>query len=46
MEQAAVDLMVSLIDTALPVAVVIEFANLAIGTFMRTAFGGRMYIGR
>lgn len=46
MEQAAVDLMVSLINTALPVAVVIEFANLAIGTFVRTAFGGRMYIGR
>lgn len=46
MEQAAVDLMVNLINTALPVAVVIEFANLAIGTFMRTVFGGRMYIGR
>ena len=46
MEQAAVDLMVNLINTALPVAVIIEFANLAISTFMRTAFGGRMYIGR
>lgn len=46
MEQAAVDLMVNLIQTAVPVAVVIEFANLAIGTFLRCAFGGRMYLGR
>lgn len=42
----AVNMMTEIVQTALPVAVVIEVCNLAIGTFLRTAFGGRTYIGR
>lgn len=31
---------------AIPIAVVFEVGNLIVGTFMRTAFGGRLWFGR
>lgn len=31
---------------AVPVAIVFEIGNLIVGTFLRTAFGGRLWFGR
>ena len=46
MYEIAVELVSEVVKEAVPVAVVIEVANLIVGTFMRTAFGGKLWFGR
>ena len=46
MEALALDLFESIVFAALPVAVVFELGNLLVSTFMRAAFGGRLWFGR
>lgn len=46
MVDIAVAMMTTVVETAVPVAVVIELSNILVGTFLRAAFGGRMYFGR
>ena len=46
MVQVAVDLYTQLAGIAIPFAVVFEICNLLVCTFMRVAFGGRLWFGR
>lgn len=46
MEQVAIDACIALVQSAVPVAVVIELSNMLIGMFLRAAFGGRLWFGR
>jgi len=46
MAELAVDVLKQIIEGAVPIAIVIEFGNLIVCTFMRTAFGGRLWFGR
>ena len=46
MYEIAVELVSEVVKTAVPVAVVFELTNLVVGTFMRTAFGGKLWFGR
>lgn len=46
MVELAVDVMTEVFTMAIPVAVVFEIANLIVCTFMRVAFGGRLWFGR
>ena len=46
MVQVAVDLFTELMQYAIPVAVVFELGNIVVCTFMRVAFGGRLWFGR
>lgn len=39
-------LMASVMEYAVPVAVVIELSNIIVSTFIRAAFGGRLWFGR
>lgn len=39
-------LMASVMEYAVPVAVVIELSNILVSTFIRAAFGGRLWFGR
>ena len=45
MVQVAIDLYVKLAEVAIPFAVVFEICNLLVSTFMRVAFGGRLWFG-
>lgn len=46
MEQVAIDAAVALVKSAVPFCVAIEISNILIGTFLRAAFGGRLWFGR
>lgn len=46
MVQFAVDTYTQLIQYALPIAIVFEIGNIIVSTFMRTAFGGRIWFGK
>lgn len=35
-----------IMEAALPIAIVFEVGNLIVSTFMRTAFGGKLWVGR
>ena len=39
-------LMTQVMEAALPVAIVIELSNILVSTFIRAAFGGRLWFGR
>lgn len=39
-------LMASVMEYAVPVAIVIELSNIIVSTFLRAAFGGRLWLGR
>lgn len=43
--QMAVQLYVEVIVVALPIAIVFEVGNLMVGTFLRSAFGGKLWFG-
>lgn len=45
MVETAVKLYTELAQYAIPIAVVFEVANLIVCTFMRVAFGGRLWFG-
>lgn len=42
----AVQSYTSILEIALPIAIVFAFGNLIVGTFMRTAFGGKLWLGK
>lgn len=46
MVEMAVDLYSQVALAAVPIAVVFELGNLLVGTFLRTAFGGRLWFGK
>lgn len=46
MESVAIDLYTQVIELALPVAIAFEICNLIVSTFIRSAFGGRLWFGR
>lgn len=45
MSEIAVAMMETVVQEAVPVAIVIELSNILIATFLRAAFGGRMWFG-
>lgn len=45
MVNLAINALTQIVEIALPVAIVFEIGNLIIGTFMRTAFGGKLWFG-
>lgn len=45
MVQITADLMASVMEYAVPVACVIELSNILVKTFLRAAFGGRLWFG-
>lgn len=46
MVDIAIQLFTELITLAVPVAIVFEIGNLIVCTFLRTAFGGKLWFGR
>lgn len=46
MVEMAVQLYTELASYAVPIAIVFEVCNLIVCTFMRVAFGGRLWFGR
>ena len=46
MVELAVSMMTTIVETAVPVAIVFELSNVLISTFLRSAFGGRLWFGR
>lgn len=46
MVQFAVDTFTQIVEVALPIAVVFNLGMLIISTFMRVAFGGRLWFGK
>lgn len=42
----AIELYTELAKIAIPIAIVFEVCNLIVGTFLRVAFGGRLWFGR
>lgn len=42
----AVSTFTQIIEYALPIAIVFEFGNLIVSTFMRVAFGGKLWFGK
>lgn len=42
----AVQTFTEIMELALPIAIVFEFGNLIVGTFMRVAFGGKLWFGK
>lgn len=45
MEQIAISVLGDIMTIAIPFAIVFEVGNLIVNTFMRVAFGGRLYFG-
>lgn len=46
MVDVAISLFTQLTQVALPIAIVFEIGNLIVNTFMRVAFGGRLWFGK
>ena len=46
MVEFAVNTFTQILEIALPVAIVFELGNIVVGTFMRVAFGGRLWFGK
>jgi hypothetical protein len=46
MVEFAIQTFKDILILALPVAVVFELGNIIVGTFMRVAFGGRLWFGK
>lgn len=46
MVDTAVEIYTQIAQYAVPIAVVFEIANLIVCTFMRVAFGGRLWFGK
>lgn len=45
MKELAVQLISDVVAEALPVAIVIEVSNIIVKTFLRAAFGGKLWFG-
>lgn len=46
MVEFAIDAFTQIVEIALPVAIVFEVGNLIVNTFMRVAFGGKLWFGK
>lgn len=46
MVEFAVDAFTQVMTIALPIAIVFEIGNLIVSTFMRVAFGGKIWFGK
>lgn len=46
MVEFAINTFTEILEIALPIAVVFEFGNIIVCTFMRVAFGGRLWFGK
>lgn len=46
MAEMALELYKEIVTVAVPVAVVFEIGNLIVSTFLRVAFGGKLWFGR
>lgn len=46
MVEFAINAFTEIMEVALPIAIVFEIGNLIVGTFMRVAFGGRLWFGK
>lgn len=46
MVELTTELMAEVMQTAVPVAIVIELSNIIVATFLRAAFGGKLWFGR
>ena len=46
MYQLAVDVLTEVYKLAIPIAIVFELGNLIVSTFMRAAFGGKLWLGK
>lgn len=46
MVELAVEILTDIVVVAVPIAIIFEIGNLIIGTFMRVAFGGKLWLGR
>lgn len=46
MVEVTTQLMAQVMEVAVPVAIVIELSNIIVSTFLRAAFGGRLWFGR
>lgn len=45
MTKVALELYTQIAEIAVPIAVVFELGNILVGTFLRAAFGGRLWFG-
>lgn len=45
MKELAVQLVSEVVSAALPVAIVIEVSNIMVKSFLRAAFGGKLWFG-
>ena len=46
MIQWAIDLYAEIAEAAVPIAIAFEIGNLMVCTFLRVAFGGKLWFGR
>lgn len=46
MVEFAIQTFKDILALALPIAIVFEIGNLIVGTFMRVAFGGKLWFGK
>lgn len=46
MYEWAIEIYTQIIELALPIAIVFAFGNLIVGSFMRVAFGGKLWFGK
>lgn len=46
MVEFAINAFTQIMEIALPIAIVFELGNIIVSTFMRVAFGGKLWFGR
>lgn len=46
MFEFAIESYTQILSIALPIGIAFEICNLLVGTFMRTAFGGKLWFGK
>lgn len=46
MYEIAISALTDIMTSAIPIAIVFELGNLIVGTFMRAAFGGKLWFGK
>lgn len=46
MVEFAISTFTQILEIALPIAIVFELGNIVVGTFMRVAFGGKLWFGK
>lgn len=46
MVEFAIETYTAILESALPIAIVFGLGNIVVGTFMRVAFGGKLWFGK